>query len=145
MFWKEEEGNSRLFNRFLEQLEKLAENYSLSYFLIFAIGGNIAIWLLVLFFPSYVYNIVDYSAVISDKLRFGLMGIPLLFGTFIAYFLFRLKFPDIEEQNLESEIMSTYSFQTNASKRWKIWIASITIGIINTALLILTDLSLTNN
>jgi hypothetical protein len=144
MFWKDEEEDSRLFKWFLKQIEKIAENYTFKYFLFFALGGNIAIWLLVLFFPSYVYNIVDYAAIISDKLRFGLIGIPLFFGTLFAYLLFRLKFPDIEDQILESDLMSTYSFQTNASTRWKIWIFSISVGVVNTALLILTDLSLTN-
>jgi hypothetical protein len=145
MFWKEEEENSRIFNRFLKQLEKLAENYSLSYFLIFAIGGNIAIWLLVLFFPLLIFTIAEYAS-LSDKIYKWLLVIPFFFGTFFAYCLFRLKFPNVEDQqNLGSDLMSTYSFQTNATKHWKIWLVSIAIGVINTVTIVLVDAKLSGN
>jgi hypothetical protein len=142
MFWKDEEEESKLSKWFFGQIEGRAPNYTLKQFLSLCLIVNIAIWFVVLVFPNYVYSAVNYATMVSDKLLWVIIGIPLWFSAWFVYCLFRLKFPDIDEETLDSEIMSSYSFQNNSTKHWKIWIASITFGVVNAALLVFADLSL---
>ncbi len=145
MFWKDEEGNNRFLMWCWEQILTFAENYTIYHFLLFSIFANIVIWLVVLFFPSLIFTIGEYAS-ISDKIYKWLVAIPFFLGTFFAYCLFRIKFPDVEDQqNLGSDLMSTYSFQSNATKHWKILLFSIAIGVINTGAIMLVDAKLSGN
>lgn len=108
-----------------------------------AVGSNILIWLGVLLFPEEVYYGESTLLDVSDKIGIGVLCVPLLIGMAIAYLAFRLKFPDIEEQELESDMMASYAYNNHAQKRWKIVVASAACGAVNLLMLVLTDLALT--
>ncbi|HSK73854.1 MAG TPA: hypothetical protein VK892_19305 [Pyrinomonadaceae bacterium] len=95
--------------------------------------------------PKLVYESFSLIFGLSDKLGISLLGFPFGFGLFIAYCLARLKFPDIEDnKNLESDMMASFSYQANSTKRWFIWLFSILAGVINVILLVLVTLLLNN-
>ena len=108
-----------------------------------AVGSNILIWLGVLFFPEEVYYGENTLLDVSNKMGIAVLSVPLFIGMAIAYLAFRLKFPDIEEQELESDVMASYAYNTHAQKRWKIVVASAACGTVNLVMLVLADLALT--
>ncbi|MEO8042398.1 MAG: hypothetical protein ABI646_07310 [Acidobacteriota bacterium] len=102
---------------------------------------NVLIWLSVLIFPvevrdgfTQVWQTSDTVAKIVLALVFGL-------GMWLSYSLFRLKFPDIEEQRLDADVMASFHFQSNSSKRFAVWVLSVVGGILNLALLIFAVLA----
>ena len=72
-----------------------------------------------------------------------ILGVPLGLGLFAAYCLLRIRFPDVEDnKNLASEMMASFTYQADSTRRWYIWLFSIVAGLANVALLILADLYL---
>ncbi|MEJ7848908.1 MAG: hypothetical protein WKF92_12565 [Pyrinomonadaceae bacterium] len=73
----------------------------------------------------------------NDKMSKVVLAIPFTLGMAITYLIFRFKFPDIEEQNLGSEVMGSYACQADSQKRWLVWLFSTVGGVLNLLLVIL--------
>lgn len=146
MFWgseKREKENEKIAANYSQIAEDLGDKSFLFPFLWICIIGNIAVWLSVFLMPNLVYEGFSLVFGLSDKLGISLLGFPFGFGLFTAYCVARLKFPDVEDnKNLESEIMASFSYQANSTKRWFIWLFSILAGITNVILLVLVTLYL---
>ncbi|MEK7724213.1 MAG: hypothetical protein AAB336_07705 [Acidobacteriota bacterium] len=142
MFQEDRKTDEAIAKNFSSVVDSMADRRVLWRLFLIGILANSLIWMAVLLMPEMVYKGFNLISVVSDKLGKALLGIPLFFTAFTVYALFRFKFPDIEEQKLESEMMSTFVYQANSAKRFWIWISSITFGIINTALLVVADLYL---
>ena len=139
MFREEQKSDDKIAQNFSNVVDSMANRKVLWRFI--WIGGviNLIMWLAVFLFPSIIYQGFSTIGKVSDKLMLGLFGIPLIFTALTVYALFRLKFPDIEDQKLDSEIMSSVVYQSNSSKKFWIWISSFAVGVVNTGLLIITD------
>lgn len=140
--WENEKEDTKIANNFIIVVDSMAERNVLWRFFLIGILTNLLLWTAVFLMPEKIYQGFTLVSGLSDKLAMGLLGIPLFFTAFTIYSLFRFKFPDIEEQKLQSEMMSTFAYQANSAKRFWIWIGSFSVGVINTGLLVLTDLYL---
>ena len=142
MFREDSKRDTEIAKNFSKAVDSMADRNILRRFLLIGVLTNFLIWSAVFLMPEKIYQGFSLVSSMSDKIAIGLLGIPLFFTAFTVYALFRLKFPDIEEQKLDSEMMSTFAYQRNSAKRFWIWIGSFSVGIINTILLIVADLYL---
>ncbi len=128
--------------------EKLAENINkllgsvstrqkLLRFLYICIGLNLLIWISIVLFPVDVYYAFSRVHEMNDKMSKVVLAIPFTLEMAITYLIFRFKFPDIEEQNLGSEVMGSYAYQADSQKRWLVWLFSTVGGVLNLLLVIL--------
>lgn len=148
MFWetdKSEKENAEIAAGYSQIVEDLGDRRLLLRFLWICLAGLVAAWLSVVLLPNLVYQYFSLIFDLSDKLGIAVLGLPFGLGLFTAYCLFRLKFPDVEDnKNLNSEMMASFSYQSDSTRRWFIWLFSILFGVINVALLILTTLFLSD-
>lgn len=100
------------------------------------------IWAASLFLPVDVRDAFDRVHEVSDKLSKIVLAVPFALGMAITYSAFRLKFPDIEEQNLNADVMGSYAYQTHSQKRWLVWLFSTVGGVINLLLIIVATIFL---
>ncbi|HEX8250328.1 MAG TPA: hypothetical protein VF599_19295 [Pyrinomonadaceae bacterium] len=132
--------------KFDRAVSGLADNLSdktfLYRFLWIAVAVNAVTWLCVLFFHESVNQAYSRVFDISNKIGIAVLGFPLTFGFCLIYSLCRIKFPDLEENNLQSEMMASYGYQSHSLKRWYIWLFSILGGVLNVVLLFLVNLYL---
>lgn len=142
MFREDRKTDEAIAKNFTSVVDSMADRNFLWRLFLIGILTNFLIWSAIFLMPEKIYQGFSLVSSLSDKLGIGLLGIPLFLTAFTVYALFRFKFPDIEEQKLDSEMMSTYSYQKHSAKRFWIWIGSISIGVVNTLLLIFADLYL---
>lgn len=135
-----EEENDKVAESLNQGIEALANRRTLFYFLIFCGVANAILWLCVILFADWVTEIFLRVSDVNEKISAMVLGIPFGLGTFFVYSLFRLKFPDIEDQNTESDVMGSYNYQNHSTKRWHIWLVSIIGGVLNVLLLVITDI-----
>jgi hypothetical protein len=144
LFWDDDKEDRASAEQFTLAVDSLSNRRSINRLQLVGLFGNLVIWGIVIFFPFYVYRLFDLSWAISNKLGAGILGIPLMLTVFSVYSIFRRRMPNLEDQKLESEMMASFGYQEQATKRWRIWIFSFVIGIINTFLLVSIDFILTN-
>ena len=100
--------------------------------------GNLTVWLVVLLLPGVVLNLVLVMGLILSKGGSLLLALPLGFGLFGTYALFRLWFPDLESQKLsDTGIMQSFQYQANSLKIWRIWTISSGVGAVNGILIMI--------
>ena len=145
MFWetkKDEIANEKFDESLTKIVDGLSNRKSLFLFLWIFAALNVFIWITVSLFHNFVNERFRQIFDISDKAGLGILLVPFFIGIFITYSLCRLKFPDIEENKLQSEMMASYSYQAHSMKRWYIWLFSIFGGVLNVVLLVLLNLYL---
>ena len=145
MFWetkKDEIANEKFDESLTKIVDGLSNRKSLFRFLWIFAALNVFIWITVSLFHKFVNERFRQIFDISDKAGLGILLVPFFIGIFITYSLCRLKFPDIEENKLQSEMMASYSYQAHSMKRWYIWLFSIFGGVLNVVLLVLLNLYL---
>ncbi len=146
MFWeseKQEKENDKAGAQLSTLLEELRHKYLLRRFLFLCAAGNILAWLLDLLMPEAVNRIFGWIFAVSDKIGASVLGFPFGFALFTAYCLCCLKMPDVEEnKTLQSDMISSFNYQADSMRRWFVWLFSITVGIVNVALLVLANLYL---
>lgn len=146
MFWKDEDKEddklAENINRFVDDLN---DRQTLKRFLYIFAAANLLIWLCVLVFPHAVREGFETVSGVSDKIAKITLAVPFGIGFYLTYALFRLKFPDIEEQNLESIPMASFNYNAKSAKRWRVWLLSAVGGVLNVLVLILTDIFLSGN
>lgn len=146
MFWKnEEEDDDKVAENLSKGIENLADRRTLFFFLIFCGVSNAIIWLCVILFGEWIMEVFLRVADVNEKLSAIILGIPFGLGTFFVYSLFRLKFPDIEDQNAEFDVMGSYNYQNHSTKRRHIWLVSIVGGVFNVLLLVFADIYFSND
>ncbi|HEX8369445.1 MAG TPA: hypothetical protein VF604_12945 [Pyrinomonadaceae bacterium] len=136
---KDEIVNEKFDAGFTELIDSLSNKTNLFRFLWICIALNAVLWLCVFFFHEFVNERYRQLFDASNKVGIGILFFPLALGFFIIYALCRIKFPDLEENNLQSEMMASYSYQAHSLKRWYIWLFSIAGGVLNVVLLFLVN------
>ena len=139
MFREDSKPDAEIAKDFSYVVDSMADRNILKRFHLIGVLANFLIWSAVILMPEKIYQGFSLIGGLSDKVAIGLLGIPLFFTAFTIYALFRLEFPDIEEQNFDSEMMSTFAYQRHSAKRFWIWIGSFAVGVVNTLLLIIAD------
>lgn len=142
MFWDEEKEEETLANNLSQAVDNMADRQFLFRFLLFCGSVNLIVWFCVVAFPETVRDSFILVNEVSDKISKATLAVPFGLGLFFAYSLFRLKFPDIEEQNLANDLMASYHYQSQSLKRWWIWLFSVIAGVLNVLLLIFINIFL---
>ena len=96
---------------------------------------NLAIWLCCLVFAFDVREAFERVNELNQKFSIIVLAVPFALGMLITYGAFRIKFPDVEEVELDSDVFGSYSYQRDSQKRWLVWLFSTVGGIINLFLL----------
>lgn len=137
-----EENDERFAERLNDSIEAMSDRRVLLRFLFVGAVLNVLIWLCVIIFPGDVREAFSRVNEASDKLSKVILALVFGLGMWVTYSLFRLKFPDIEEQRLDAEVMGSFAYQAHSSKRWMIWLFSVVGGVLNLLLLIIAATSL---
>lgn len=140
---RRDETDSRIDEGFSKGIELLSDRSNIYRALIVLGICNLILWLSVLIFPSFVGSVWANVGRVSDKVAVALLGIPFGLGLYLTYSIFRLKFDDVEHQNVESTPLGSFNYQSQSQKRYLIWLFSVLGGVLNTVLMVLTDIFLT--
>ena len=140
----DDDGDSRAAENLTRGIEAMSDRRTLRLYTAILAGLNILIWAAVLLVPHDVRDAFDRVAGLNQKISVVVLGLVLGIGLFLAYSLLRLKFPDVEDQNLEADVMATYSYQSHSTFRWRVWLASTIFGVVNLLLMIVINLWLTS-
>lgn len=137
MFWKEDKNDAIIAEKISETVEGLSDKSLLKKLSIALIFGNILMWLIVFLYSKQIYGILDEFdlARAGSKAKMILLSIPFGFGFWLAYCIFRWKFPTLEETSINSEIMGSYNQQTQSLQRFKVYLTCAAFGIIQTLLI----------
>ena len=123
----------------VEIVASLSDRRALMRFLRLCLWINLIVWVVAIVFAAPVYRVM--SAVLTSKLGVIVLAVPFGFGMFLAYCLFRLKFPAIEDNRmLQSELMGSLSYERESSRHRLVWLFSVAGGVLNVLLLIVTNL-----
>jgi hypothetical protein len=95
---------------------------------------NLVIWATGAIFSSWLYYLFTEVMSLTDTPGLIAMLTPLVVGFYGAYAFLRGRVVGVEDnKQLESDMMSTYQYNSDANKRWFVWIGSITFGLFNSA------------
>ena len=143
-WFSDDAGDARSAEYLSRGLEAMSDGRTLRRYTAILAGLNILIWAAVLLTPHDVRYAFVQAQDLNRKISAIVFGLVLGIGMFFAYSLLRLRFPDVENQNLEADVMATYSYQAHSTFRWRVWLASAVFGVVNLLLLIAVDLWLTS-
>jgi hypothetical protein len=136
---KSEREDMRAASDLIEMVEALSDRRALFRFLAICAIGNLLIWIVSVVFASRVYDAMSY--VVPDKIGVIVLGIPFGLGMYLTYCIFRLKVPTIEDnKHLHSEMMASFAYQSESTKRWFVWLFSVLGGLVNVLLLIIANM-----
>lgn len=105
---------------------------------------NLLIWLSVLIFSGGVRDGFTRVWDVNNKIAMVVLAIVFGAGMWLTYALFRLKFPDIEEQRLDAEVMGSFAYQSNSTRRWMVWLLSAVGGLVNLLMLMMAAMALSS-
>lgn len=106
------------------------------FFFLFA-ALNAAVWLAAVVFAQRLYHLFTEVFSVTDTPGIVALSLPFGFGFYSAYALLRIWFPDIEDnKQLGSAMMSSYGYNSDAAKRWRVWVAAAAFAVLNTFLLV---------
>lgn len=143
---KDAKRNEQFDKNISQFVEDMSDRSVSKGFLILSSVALIISWLFVLLFSNFAVFFYDKLGGFSSKPVFFVLFVPFLAGFVFAYSVFRLKFPDMEENKLlESDLMASLDYQNNSNKRWLLWIFSILTGLANVVLLIIVSSALNKN
>jgi hypothetical protein len=132
-----EQKDERYWSRLNRGMEALDDHDALKRFFYILIGLECIYWFLVLVFPGQVIDLVRFLSQWSNKVLAIMLGTVFGTGLYIAYVLFRFKFPDLEN-NVPGDgpINAAYSQQAGIERKFRVWVGSVVAGIANLFLLV---------
>jgi hypothetical protein len=142
LVWDKDARDEKILEGIGETISRLNPNPTTKKNLLLCWGVNSSIWLVTIVFPNFIYD--TYQLISVSDYGKAIILIPFGCAAYGAYLLLRSRFPDIENTKFDSDIMSSYGYQVNSVKRWKVWVASCAVGAVNTILLMLVDAYLAN-
>lgn len=145
MWGHESEKSERLAHQINKLLGEVSARRKLLRFLYICAAINALIWVPIPLAPFDVRDAFNTVWELNDKISKIVLAVPLALGMAVTYSLLRLKFPDIEDQNLEAEVMGSFAYQANSTRRWMVWVFSTVGGILNVVMMILITVALTSD
>jgi hypothetical protein len=94
-------------------------------------GVNLLLWACVVLVPRDLIRAFEKVGSISDKVVLAVIAIVFGIGLWLTYSLFRLEFPDLESRSADNEPMSSFADQENSTRKIRVWILSVTGGVLN--------------
>ncbi len=143
--FNDEEKDERTAEYVNRGLEAMSDRTTLKRFLYIVLALNFLLWAAVILRPYDVRYAFERVSDVNNKISMIVLGIVFGLGMWITYSSLRLKFPDIEDQNLDSEVMATFAYQAHSSKRWFVWLIAVIGGVFNLLSMIFLDLFLTGS
>jgi hypothetical protein len=93
---------------------------------------NLAVWAIAGIFSGWLYRIFTEVMSLTDTPGLIAVGTPFVLGFYAAYAFLRIRLPDVEDnKQLESDMMSTYQYNVDSTRRWYVWIGAILFGLLN--------------
>lgn len=141
-FWQaDEESDDRVAEMLSDGVEAMSDRRTLFLFISILGGINLLIWASVLIVPADVRDAFERVSNVNQKISAIVLALIFGLGMWLSYALFRLKFPDIEEQRLDADVMGSFAYQSDSTKRFRVWLFSAVGGIVNVGLMILAVLA----
>ncbi|MEQ1764492.1 MAG: hypothetical protein ABL984_15285 [Pyrinomonadaceae bacterium] len=101
------------------------------FFLRFALA-NLVVWVLVGAFAGWLYYLFTEVFSLTDTPGLIAVLVPFVIGFYGAYSFLRIRMPNVEDnKHLESEMLSTYHYNADSTKRWFVWVGAVTFGLLN--------------
>jgi hypothetical protein len=137
-----QDSDDRFAEKIAANVEAMADRRVLVRYVLVLGTVNLLMWVCVLLLTASVRD--GFSQVWSASDKIGKIVLAMVFGIgmWLTYALFRMKFPDIEEQRLDSEIMGSFAYQSDSTKRWMVWVLSAVGGLLNVGLLVAVAMAL---
>ena len=144
-FWLEDEEDDDRRARLLNKgVEAMSDRRTLLIFLAVMGGLNFLLWASVVLLPSDVRSAFETVHAVNNKITMIVLGFVLGVGMWFTYSLLRLKYPNIEELNLGSDVFGSYSYHAHSQKRWLIWLFAAIGGVTNLFAMIIMTLLFTS-
>jgi hypothetical protein len=105
---------------------------------------NALIWLTVILFPGDVAAALEKADNASNKIPLTVIAIIFGLGMWLAYSAFRLRYPDIEDRDLDESVLASFSYSQKDTKRWWVWVLSVAFGVVNVLALCGADVYLSH-
>ena len=137
MFGRTDEDDDRVADTISRGVESMSDHNTLVRFIWITGAINTLIWASVLIVPADVRDGFERVWTLNQKIDIIVLGLVFGLGMLLTYALFRLKFPDLEEQRLDADVMGSFAYQSDATKRFRVWLFSAIGGVVNVLLLIL--------
>ena len=138
MFWRDDEDDDDQIAETLSRgVEAMSDRLTLLIFISILGGINLLIWASVLIVPADVRDGFERVSHVNQKISAIVLALVFGLGMWLSYALFRLKFPDIEEQKLDADVMGSFAYQSDSTKRYRVWLFSAVGGIVNVGLMFL--------
>lgn len=137
-----ENGNEKFEARWDRRLTKHVDAMSnrgtlLKY--IYVLGGvNLLLWLSVLIRPFDVLYAFTKIGNVDDRLVLTILIGIFAVGMWLTYAFFRVRFPNLEERDYSDEFLSTYAYQLNWTRKFRIWVTAVAGGVLNLLALSIT-------
>ncbi len=140
----DDESDARTAHHLDKGVEAMADRRTLLIFLAIMGGLNLLIWAAVLLVPEDVRSAFETVHGISNKISVVVLGLVFGVGLWFTYSLLRVKFPDIEDLNLDSTVFGSYVYHASSKKRWLVWLFSSLGGVVNLLAVVVATLLLTS-
>ena len=143
-FWQEDSDDDDKFAETVNtSVDAMSDRRTLLRFIYILGTINLLIWASVLFVPAAVRDGFNRVWNVNQKISMIVLALVFGVGMWLSYSLFRLKFPDIEEQRLDADIMGSFAYQSDSTKKYRVWMFSAVGGIVNVGLMIVAVLART--
>ena len=126
--FEKEDSDDRFAEKINANVEAMSNRAVLVRYVLVLGAVNLLIWVNVLLFSGSVRDGFSQVWEASDRIAKVVLAIVFGIGMWLTYALFRLKFPDIGEQRLDAEVMGSFAYQSNSTKRWMVWVLSAVGG-----------------
>lgn len=132
MFGRSEKRDEKTAERVVDFSEALSDTALLYRTITVLLAVNLAIWIVAIFVPDYFLLLIGLLERLGDKARFIPFSVPFGTGLWLAYSLARLRSPDLEDRKLlDSELMGTIAYNSEANRRYITWLVAIVAGVFN--------------
>lgn len=130
----EEKWNRRL----TKHVDAMSDRKTLWKYIYVLASVNLLMWLSVLVRPFDVLTAFETIGSIDDRLVLTILIGIFAIGMWLTYALFRVRFPRLEERDYEPELMATYTYHLNWTRKFRIWVTSVVGGVLNLLALSIT-------
>jgi hypothetical protein len=137
---RRERRDEELADIVLRNMEALSDRRNLKIYISVLAGINAVIWLCVIAFPSDVEDAWQKVDELDQKITAVMIAIIFGVGFWLTYTLFRLGFPDIEDQTLDRTFLSSFDHSQRSLKRFRVWVASAAGGVLNVLALTVVEI-----
>lgn len=137
---RREERREERWNRILtNNVDAMSHPPTLKRYVSVLAGVDLLFWLAVILRPFDVLYAFEKVSEIEGKLVLFVLAGIFGVGMWLTYAVFRLRFPDLEKRDESTDVMSAFAHHENAARKVRIWVISVTGGVLNLLALAITE------